>query len=132
MLLLSFSLAFGLIAALAFSLTGGLAAGLAAALAIGLAVGLSVGLSFGLALGLTLGLALGDRVGRPDTHGDAERRDGSGELEGVAPPDTGLFRGLLVPIRHHAPPGCGRTAITRGPNHSMFGGATEKYYPAWP
>src|SRR5262249_6621305 len=51
---------------------------------------------------------------RADTHGGAERRDGGGELEGVTPAHAGLLRGLLVPIGHRSPPGCGRTAITRG------------------
>src|SRR6267142_1210033 len=106
-LLLAFRLAFGLTAGLAFGLTAGLAfglpAGLAFALATGLAFTLAAGLAAGLALALTLGLTLGNRVGWADTHGDAERRDRRGELEGVTPAHAGLFRGLLVPIRHRSP-----------------------------
>src|SRR5262249_45681197 len=58
--------------------------------------------------------ALGTRVSRAAAHGGADRRDGGGELEGVTPAHAGLLRGLLVPIGHRSPPGCGRTAITRG------------------
>src|SRR5438309_886546 len=117
-LLLSFRLAFRLTARLAFTLTATLAfaltAGLALTLAAALSFSLAVGLAVSLALRLALGLALGDRVGRTDAHGDAERRDRRGELEGVTPAQAGLFRGLLVPIGHRSPPGCGRTAFSAG------------------
>src|SRR5262245_16742547 len=101
--LLTFGLALGLTAGLAFALTAGLAFALTATLAFALAASLAVHLAFGLALGLAFRLALGDRVSRADAHGDAERRDGGGELEGVTPADAGLLRGLLVLIRHRSP-----------------------------
>src|SRR6266850_2197924 len=130
-LLLAFRLAFGLTAGLAFGLTAGLAFTLAAGLAAALPLALAVGLALGLALGLTLGLTLGNRVGWADTHGDAERRDRRGELEGVTPAHAGLFRGLLVPIRHRSPL-LVVVGLYQRPQDSIIIGTTEKYYRAWP